>query len=148
MIKKRTDVSIVIAQLASFSELLLLSQFRAVITVPHLIVILGAGLTLLIGSGLNLGHRSYSPLTTPKKSNVFVRQGIYRYIRHPIYLGLLITGLPFLLSSLTLQSGLAFGLLILVTNIRVDVEEGLLEEIYPGYKDYREQTKRYIPFVY
>lgn len=148
MIKKRTDVSIVIAQIACFLQVLLLSEFTTVYTVPYLAVMAGAGATIFITSALNLGRRSYSPLTTPRKSNVFVRAGTYRYIRHPLYLGVLVLALPFLLSHVTLQSGFAYLLLALVTNIRADVEEGLLEQVHPEYQAYREQTKRYIPFVY
>ena len=69
MIKTSTDVSLVIAQLVSWSGLLLLSDFAAVITVPYLIAIVVIGMALLIVSYIQLGQQTYSSLTRPKESN-------------------------------------------------------------------------------
>ncbi len=69
MIKTSTDVSLVIAQLVSWSGLLLLSDFAAVITVPYLIAIVVIGIALLMVSYIQLGSQSYSSLTRPKESN-------------------------------------------------------------------------------
>ena len=60
MIKTSTDVSLVIAQLVSWSVLLLLSDFAAVITIPYLIAIVVMGMALLIVSYFQLGSQSYS----------------------------------------------------------------------------------------
>ena len=102
MIKTNTDVSIIIAQLAAWSALLLLRDFPAVITEPYLIAIVVIGMALLITSNFQLG-RSYSSLTRPRDTNVFVERGFCRDIRHPIYLGLFIVGSAFTLTNLTLQ---------------------------------------------
>jgi protein-S-isoprenylcysteine O-methyltransferase Ste14 len=75
-----------------------------------------------------------------------VRNGIYRYIRHPIYLGdvLLVLGL-----ELALNSWLVIGVVgLLVVVIRQAlVEERLLVNSLPGYVDYYRQTKMFIPFI-
>ena len=75
-----------------------------------------------------------------------VRNGIYRYIRHPIYLGdvLLVLGL-----ELALNSWLVIGVVgLLVVVIRQAlVEERLLVNSLPGYVDYYRQTKMFIPFL-
>ena len=148
MIKRSTDVSVVTGQLASWALILLLSDFAEVITTPSLWIIVVIGLTLAIVGAYTLGSKTYSSLTRPLETNVFTQKGLYRYIRHPIYIGMLTAGLVFLLSRLTIQVGLAFLLLFLFTNIRADLEEGLLEERHPEYSAYRAGTKRYIPFIY
>ena len=148
MIKRSTDVSVVTGQLASWALILLLSDFAEVITTPSLWIIVVIGLTLAIVGAYTLGSKTYSSLTRPLETNVFTQKGLYRYIRHPIYIGMLTAGLAFLLSRLTIQVGLAFLLLFLFTNIRADLEEGLLEERHPEYSAYKAQTKRYIPFIY
>lgn len=119
---------------------------EAVLTSAYLLMIVGAGLSLMIVSAIQLG-RSYSSLTQPRASGVFVRRGIYRYVRHPIYTGFMIVSLAFLLSRPTLPVGAAYLLIVLVTNVRAAMEERLLEEKYPEYPEYRRSTKRYIPFV-
>ncbi len=148
MIKVTTDASVVVAQLTAFSLLVFLSDPRAVIADPYLVAIVSVGMILLVGSRLMLGSQSYSPLSRPRNSSVFRDQGIYGYIRHPIYLGLMTVGLAFLLVRPTLGVVLAYALVLLVTNIRADLEEGLLEERYPEYRAYKERTKRFIPLVF
>jgi protein-S-isoprenylcysteine O-methyltransferase Ste14 len=146
MITTSTDISVVAAQLTGWSLLLLLGDTEAVITTPHLIAIVGVGLSLLIVSALQLG-RSYSSSTRPRASSVLVRRGVYRYLRHPIYTGLLIVSLAFFLSRPTLVVGTAYLLLALVTNVRAGIEERMLEERYPEYAEYRGRTERYLPFL-
>lgn len=139
MIKRSPDVGVVTGQLASWALILLLSDFAKVMTTPSLWVIVGA---------FTLGSKSYSSLTRPLETNVLTNGVFYKYIRHPIYLGLLTTSLAFLLSSLTIQAGLAYLLLFLFTNIRADLEEGFLEERHPEYLTYKSHTKRYLSFIY
>ena len=76
-----------------------------------------------------------------------VANGIYRFIRHPIYVGdlLLLLGL-----ELALNSWLVLGVLILapvVMRQAISEEEMLAEEL-TGYGAYRDRSKRFIPFVY
>jgi protein-S-isoprenylcysteine O-methyltransferase Ste14 len=128
--------------------LLLLGDMEAVLTTIPLMAIVGAGLALVITSALQLGSRSYFSLTRPRTSNVLVRRGIYRYLRHPIYTGVLIVSLDFFLSRPTLVVGIAYLLMALVTNVRAGIEEMMLEQRYPEYTEYRRRTKRYVPCVY
>ena len=76
-----------------------------------------------------------------------VASGIYRYVRHPIYVGdlLLLTGL-----ELALNSWLVLGVLILASVVMKKAigEEQMLAAELPGYDAYRDRSKRFIPFVY
>lgn len=51
---------------------------------------------------INLG-RSFSPLITPRKSNAIVKTGMYQYMRHPLYAGLIM--LAFGLSAVFYDEG-------------------------------------------
>lgn len=72
--------------------------------------------------------------------------GIYRYIRHPIYVGdiLLLIGLELALNSWLL---LAMIVPIAVFTEQALAEEAVLAEHFHEYDAYRAQTKRFIPFV-
>ncbi|MFN0277206.1 MAG: methyltransferase family protein [Pyrinomonadaceae bacterium] len=76
-----------------------------------------------------------------------VANGIYRYVRHPIYVGdlLLLFGL-----ELALNSWLLLGVLILAPVVMKKAigEEQMLAAELPGYDAYRDRSKRFIPFVY
>ena len=75
-----------------------------------------------------------------------VEYGIYRYIRHPIYMGdvLLLLGL-----ELSLNSWLVLGVPILFFIVlrQTSIEEALLSRSLPGYDAYCAKTKRFIPFI-
>jgi protein-S-isoprenylcysteine O-methyltransferase Ste14 len=72
--------------------------------------------------------------------------GIYRYIRHPIYSGdiLLLTGLELALNSwLVVMALLPLGVAVK----QALAEEALLTRVFPGYAEYCRRTKRFIPFI-
>ena len=72
--------------------------------------------------------------------------GIYRYIRHPIYTGdiLLLIGL-----QVALNSWLVLGVLVIIPIVvkQVLLEEAILSKAFPHYRDYLLNTRRFIPFV-
>lgn len=72
--------------------------------------------------------------------------GIYRYIRHPIYTGdiLLLTGLELALNSWLVV--VAFVPLAVAVKQAL-AEEALLARVFPGYAEYCRRTKRFIPFI-
>ena len=72
--------------------------------------------------------------------------GIYRYIRHPIYAGdiLLLIGL-----ELALNSWLVVGVFAITPIVvkQVVLEEAILAKAFPHYREYLLTTRRFIPFV-
>jgi len=81
------------------------------------------------------------------KGQSVVSKGIYRYIRHPIYTGdlLLLFGLELALNSWLVL--VVFFILFYVIK-QISHEETLLLKKLSGYKEYRQNTKMMIPFVF
>ena len=106
------------------------------------------GLTIALVAHFTL-RRSYSSTLVIRKDHQLITHGIYRYVRHPVYLGVIIAviGLPVFASSL-------YGLLIILALIpiilnRIRMEERLLtEEFGDVYRDYQETTSKLVPFIY
>ena len=146
MISRSTDVSIVAAQLTCWALLLFVSDLAAVLGKWYFWVIVVLSLAWMVSSQIQLG-RSYSSFTRPRPPAVFVSRGVYRFVRHPIYTGLLSAGLAFVVSSPTGIVATTYLALVLVTNARAGIEEQMLSDRYPEYTEYRTHTKRYIPFV-
>jgi protein-S-isoprenylcysteine O-methyltransferase Ste14 len=105
------------------------------------------GLIIAVLGRLQLGE-SWSDIETAQilRDQVLVSRGLYRYIRHPIYVGdlMLLAGLELSLNS---WLALAVGLLAPVVLWKAVREEKMLMESLPGYDAYCAQTKRFIPFV-
>ena len=95
-----------------------------------------------------LGHR-FSGLVAIQQDHTLVTNGIYRVIRHPSYLGLLLNSLGWVLAF---RSGV--GVLLVVTLIplvveRIRAEEALLlVQFGDDYDAYRRRTSRLLPGLY
>ena len=78
-----------------------------------------------------------------------VRSGMYRFVRHPIYLSMMLLMLGTgLLKSAVPIIGLAWTLSIIGTEIRVRIEDGLLASRFGGqFAEYRRRVPAYLPFV-
>lgn len=106
------------------------------------------GLTTAIVAQITL-QRSYSSTLVIREDHQLITHGIYRYTRHPVYLGVIIAviGLPVYATSL-------YGLLIMSALIpiilnRIRMEERMLiEEFGDAYRTYKENTSKLIPFIY
>lgn len=76
-----------------------------------------------------------------------VEAGLYRYVRHPIYVGdlLLLAGL-----ELALNSWLVAGVLLLTPVVlrQAIKEEGMLRQTLAGYEEYCRRSKRFVPLLW
>ena len=69
-------------------------------------------------------------------------------MRHPIYTGLMLISVAFLLSKFLLIPTVIFSLFIWITNLKANIEEELLIQKYPRYKKYKKKTSKFIPYIY
>jgi protein-S-isoprenylcysteine O-methyltransferase Ste14 len=107
-----------------------------------------AGLIITVSAQVTI-DKNYSWTLEIREGHTLVVGGLYRYVRHPIYLGTFIrlVSIPVFTSSLP---GLALALLsIPVLDYRIGIEEGMLvEEFGEEYERYRERTWRLFPYIY
>jgi protein-S-isoprenylcysteine O-methyltransferase Ste14 len=106
------------------------------------------GFTILLVAQITI-RRSYSSTLVIREDHQLVTHSVYRFTRHPIYLGVIMVciGVPVFTSSL-------YGLLIMPALIpiflnRIRIEERMLtEEFGDVYRMYMEATSKLIPFIY
>jgi protein-S-isoprenylcysteine O-methyltransferase Ste14 len=112
------------------------------------LVLSGLGCALVFWSGVALG-RQYSAEVTIQKDHQLITTGLYRYIRHPRYLGVICLAIGL---SLVYHSwiGLVASILFLgILLLRMRDEETLLHEEFGQMWDtYCIQSWRLIPHLY
>ncbi len=121
------------------------------VAAPAGLVVEATGLAWRAWSMRALG-RSYSRtlrVVEGDDKQTVVDAGPYRLIRHPGYLGSLLTWLGFALTSRRVPVvALIVGLLGAAYGRRIAAEEQLLRRDLPGYTTYSERTKKLIPYVW
>jgi protein-S-isoprenylcysteine O-methyltransferase Ste14 len=105
-----------------------------------------AGLALAVWARIYLGRNWGMPMTQ-KDEPELVTSGPYRFVRHPIYSGILLALLgTSLATNLYLLIALVVGGVYFIYSARI--EEGLMTSSFPAtYPSYRTRTKMLIPFV-
>jgi protein-S-isoprenylcysteine O-methyltransferase Ste14 len=107
---------------------------------------LGAGLLLILRGVRDLGPAMTS-VPRPRDGAVLVETGVYGFVRHPIYSGVLLAALG---GAIFQASLVALGLAVCLAAVlwlKSIVEERWLATRYPGYAAYRGRTGRFIPRV-
>jgi protein-S-isoprenylcysteine O-methyltransferase Ste14 len=110
------------------------------------VILLVAGLALCVWARLYLGRNWGMPMTE-KLEPELVTSGPYRFVRHPIYSGLLlgVTGTALATNLYWLAALVVLGAFFVYS---ARVEESIMTRWFPAaYAAYRERTKMLIPFV-
>ncbi len=81
----------------------------------------------------------------PKENAKFVNTGIYKYIRHPIYSGLLFFGASEVINKWTLTILAAFIVLLIDLVVKYRYEDSLLIKVYPGADEYQRKVGALFP---
>lgn len=145
---KRTGWAFVLAQFALIGLMVILP--REVHYVANDLwrsigmVLMGAGAAVGVWSAVFLG-RGLTPTPVPNGATELVTRGPYRYVRHPMYVAVLL-----FMAGVAIRSGswLAWPLLVglfVLFHVKARWEEGQLQEVFRGYDVYMERTPRFVP---
>lgn len=107
-----------------------------------------AGDTLLVLAHFALG-KNWSLNPEIRDEHTLVVDGIYRFIRHPMYTAYVLIGIGFLLSSANLLVSFLFILPIAALSwFRIGTEEKMMSERFGNeYQEYAKRTGRFLPKI-
>jgi len=84
----------------------------------------------------------------PKDGARLVLGGPYRWVRHPMYVALLLGMAAVVLAAHGLAQAVLWVVLAVVLNFKAALEERLLHQRWPDYVAYCARTRRFIPGVW
>lgn len=143
------DILFVGAQFLLLSFFLFARERSIVVSYPLLILAIFMcmmGLVILVLAFMQL-NKSLSPFPTPKENGQLVTNGLYKYVRHPIYFAVICGAIGVSLYQGSITLWIVTILLTLLFYFKASYEEGLLVRQYPDYEIYQTQTKMFIPFI-
>lgn len=131
--------------------------YNAPLTLDQIIcgILMGISLLLVIISygilrqlGQQDDNRNDAPLLVFEKTTVLVTQGIYRYIRHPMYSSLIFLDWGLFFKRMSWLSGTIALIACFFLVVATLVEEAENVRYFGAqYREYMKRTKRFIPFM-
>ncbi len=103
-----------------------------------------AGLAIVVAASQRLG-RELRTHPAPSSGAALRADGPYRFVRHPIYAGLLLAALGLTAAAGSVVAVLAFAALLVWLTLKARFEERLLAARFPGYLEYARRTPRFVP---
>jgi protein-S-isoprenylcysteine O-methyltransferase Ste14 len=101
------------------------------------------GLAGVMSLGSNL-----TAVPHPKDDASHVQSGAYKFVRHPIYSGIILAAIGFAFVTNGTLTFLYILILFLFFDIKSRREEEWLTEKFPTYPAYQKQVRKLIPFIY
>ena len=136
---------LVFLQFALIGLMLLFSQGILSSLVGILVFLVGAVVGVFALLRNQLGNFNIQPKM--KENAQLITTGIYAYIRHPMYLSVLLMMLGVLISSPSVVEALFLVLLTLILLLKAKKEESIWSEETQEYINYKKRTKHFIPFI-
>jgi len=90
-------------------------------------------------------NKNLSPFPTPKDNSVLIQNGLYAWVRHPIYSGIIILFLGYGIYQDSLFKLVITFFLWVLFYFKSQYEELQLLRKFPEYAAYKKNTGRFIP---
>ena len=111
----------------------------------YAVFIVGSGIAIM--AAFHLG-KNLTPLPKPKDNAELVQTGLYRWVRHPIYFGVILLALGWgLIQQTTLVWMYVFALIIFF-DMKSRKEEKWLCERFSEYPKYQGRVRKLVPWIY
>ena len=146
---KFKDLLFVVIQLILFIIYLIPVSILKV-SINHLIKDIGCyvalfGITVITLAILQL-NRNLTPFPSPKEDGTLIQTGLYKFVRHPIYSGIILCTIGFGTSQESIwKIGIGVSLWILFF-FKSKYEEKMLSIHFNDYDLYVNKTNRFFPF--
>ena len=117
----------------------LASYIPFIVRIILFLSLLTIGLFLIFRTGHILFHKE-------NVSSKLIKTGIFAHTRHPLYLGVLMLYLGFILLSMSLISIIGFIIVFILYNWIATFEENALEKLFKEeYSEYKKKVPKWIP---
>jgi protein-S-isoprenylcysteine O-methyltransferase Ste14 len=102
-----------------------------------------------VTAGYILLKREGKPTVNFENTSLLVKSGIYKYIRHPLYLSVFLLGMGVMLKIPGLMQ-IILGIIILVSvYVTARIEENeMITRFGDEYRQYMKETRMFIPFIF
>ncbi|MCG2419816.1 DUF1295 domain-containing protein [Aequorivita sp. F47161] len=106
---------------------------------------LGALVTTIAVLQLNI---HLSPFPSPLPGSKLIVKGVYKFVRHPIYTGIIMAFIGFAIIADSGYKLLVAVILALLFYFKSVYEENRLMEVFTNYSEYKKRSGRFLPKIW
>jgi len=144
--QKIYNLILTLIQYISLIAFLIMTPYIAKGVIWQIIELLGGiigvwAIVIMKSSKINLAPQ-------PRANAHLVSQGPYKIIRHPMYLAIILTLTPLIITHYDKTRAIILGILFINLIFKLLFEEGLLKVYFEGYTEYMKKTWRLLPWVF
>ena len=127
--------------------ILSLSQIVSEILKMIALILFPLGVLIAIVAAIQL-KRNLTPLPMPVEHGELIQTGLYAYVRHPIYLGVILMALAWFLHTQAVLTLVEFIAVMIFFEVKSRQEEYWMGQVYPEYAGYQRRTAKLVPRIY
>jgi len=111
------------------------------------LILFPLGVLIAIVAAIQL-KRNLTPLPMPVEHGELIQTGLYAYVRHPIYLGVILMALAWFLHTQAVLTLVEFIAVMIFFEVKSRQEEYWMGQVYPEYAGYQRRTAKLVPRIY
>ena len=111
------------------------------------LILFPLGVLIAIVAAIQL-KRNLTPLPMPVEHGELIQTGLYAYVRHPIYLGVILMALAWFLHTQAVLTLVEFIAVMIFFEVKSRQEEYWMRQVYPEYAEYQRRTAKLVPRIY
>ena len=101
---------------------------------------------LIIALAILQLNKNLTPFPTPKENGTLIKNGLYKFVRHPIYSGIILTTLSFGFYHGSIWK-ISIGIILwILFFFKSKYEEKMLSKHFADYETYQKTTHRFFLF--
>ena len=144
--QKLYNLILTLIQYSTLVIFLMLTPYMAVGTIWIIMEI--AGVIIGVWALMVMQNSKINIAPVPRKNAHLVTQGPYHLIRHPMYLAIILTLTPLIVTHYDQSRMIILGVLFINLIFKLLFEEGLLKIHFEGYTNYMKHSWRLLPWIF
>lgn len=137
---------LIVVQFCSIGIIIFRTNLEIALNLGNTIVFISVVIGFWALYSMSKSKFTISPI--PRNNAELVKNGLYGFIRHPMYLAVLLLCLGYIIQKLDFVNIVIYIVLLINLLLKLHWEEKLLIEKFENYKFYQQKTKKLIPFIF